>query len=107
MMHSLCFRFLPLFPSKIFYLLENFPNFTFSGENIPIFIRQNFHDKLLPSCFYKFPSDFLNFTCFLHTLHVFSFRSTVTMMHLCITQCTYLTPLVSIIRVHLSFTYLR
>src|SRR6218665_2851000 len=32
------------------------------------------------------------FTCFLHTLRVF-FPSTLTMMHLCITQCTYWTPL--------------
>ena len=32
------------------------------------------------------------FICFLHTLHVF-FPPTLTMMHLCITQCTYWTPL--------------
>jgi len=28
------------------------------------------------------------FTCFLHTLRVLRFPSTLTMMHLCITQCT-------------------
>src|SRR6218665_1996298 len=33
------------------------------------------------------------FTCFLHTLRVFP--PTLTMMHLCITQCTYWTPLIS------------
>src|SRR6218665_2744427 len=32
------------------------------------------------------------FTYFLHTLRVF-FPPTLTMMHLCITQCTYWTPL--------------
>jgi len=30
---------------------------------------------------------------FLHTLRVFCFPPTFTMMHLCITQCTYWTPL--------------
>ena len=37
---------------------------------------------------------FANFTCFLHTLRVFS-PPALTMMHLCITQCTYWTPLSS------------
>ena len=32
---------------------------------------------------------------FLHSLRVFRFPPTLTMMHLCITQCTYWTPLLS------------
>ena len=39
--------------------------------------------------FWKIPLDFVRFTCFLHTLRVFRFPPTLTMMHLCITQCTY------------------
>ena len=34
-----------------------------------------------------------NVRVFLHTLCVFRFPPTLTMMHLCITQCTYWTPL--------------
>src|SRR6218665_2959367 len=45
-----------------------------------------------PPYFYKFPLVLGKFTCFLHTLRVF-FPPTLTMMHLCITQCTYWTPL--------------
>src|SRR6218665_107075 len=45
-----------------------------------------------PPYFYKFPPVLGKFTCFLHTLRVFS-PPTLTMMHLCITQCTYWTPL--------------
>src|SRR6218665_3967976 len=41
----------------------------------------------------NFPSVFEKFTCFLHTLCVFRFPPTFTMMHLCITQCAYWTPL--------------
>ena len=40
-----------------------------------------------------FPPVFEKFTCFLHALCVFRFHPTLTMMHLCITQCTYWTPL--------------
>ena len=43
--------------------------------------------------FANFPSDFVEFTCFLHTLCVFRFPPNLTMIHLCITQCTYWTPL--------------
>ena len=56
-----------------------------------------------PPCFAKinissllwkmFPPLLHKFTCFLHTLRVFRFPPTFTMMHLCITQCTYWTPL--------------
>src|SRR6218665_3711402 len=40
--------------------------------------------------FQKFPLPvFEKFTCVLHTLCVFRFPPILTMMHLCITQCTY------------------
>ena len=47
----------------------------------------------LPTSSNIFP-DFVKFTCFLHFLCVFRFAPGLTMMHLCITQCTYWTPLV-------------
>ena len=44
--------------------------------------------------FFKFPSDFVEFTCFLHTLCVFRFpQFHHDALILCITQCTYWTPL--------------
>ena len=43
--------------------------------------------------FFKFPPEFVKFTCFLYTFCVFRLPPTLTMMHLCITQCTYWTPL--------------
>jgi len=43
---------------------------------------------LFPQYFYKFPSVFVKSTCILHALRVFRFPPTLTMMHLCITQCT-------------------
>src|SRR6218665_1170973 len=45
---------------------------------------------------YYFPPTFTNFPMFsknLHASYVFRFPPTLTMMHLCITQCTYWTPL--------------
>src|SRR6218665_2962880 len=45
--------------------------------------------KLLFPHILKCPHPVLEkFTCFLHTLCVFCFPPTLTMMHLCITQCT-------------------
>ena len=46
-------------------------------------------DFLFPPTFADFLHDFVKFTCFLHTLFVFRFPASLTMMHLCITQCTY------------------
>jgi len=73
---------------RIFPLFSKFP---------PIFpVSVNFtpvSPKLLfPPYFYKFPPVFEKFTCFLHT-YVFRFPLTLTMLHLCITQCMYWTPL--------------
>jgi len=56
-----------------------------------------FRKKYYFPYFCKFPSDFVKCRCFLHTLCVFRFPSTLTMMHLCITQCTYWTPLLTIV----------
>ena len=41
----------------------------------------------------KFPPVLDKFTCFLYTLRAFHFPPALTMMHLCITQCTYWMPL--------------
>ena len=70
------------------------PTFEFSPHIFPVSVyfpplsRKLFFPLLLQisPCFRKF-------TCFLHTLCVFRFPHTLTMMHLCITQCTYWTPL--------------
>jgi len=112
-----CFRFPPYF-RKIF-TVENFLNLTFSRIFFGIFIRQfrwpffshrpqifkfpPIFPVSVPPCFAKiiispyfdkFPLLlFEKFTCFLHTLCVFSFPPTLTMMHLCIIQCAYWTPL--------------
>src|SRR6218665_997883 len=48
---------------------------------------------LFPPYFEQFPPVFQKFTCLLHTLCVFRFPPTLTMMQLCITQCTYWTSL--------------
>src|SRR6218665_1994866 len=55
----------------------------------PLF-RENYS---FPPTLTNFPPLLDKFTCFLHTLRVFRFPPTLTMMHLCITQCTYWTPL--------------
>src|SRR6218665_201049 len=49
--------------------------------------------KLFFPHFSKFSSLFSQNLCFLHTLCVFCFPPSLTMMHLCITQCMYWTPL--------------
>src|SRR6218665_3872572 len=104
-----CFRFPPYFQTlrKIFTILP-----------FLIFIRRNFLRFFLklsttnfefppyfpcfstfPPCFAKiiispptltnFPPVLDKFSCFFHTLLVFCFPPTLTMMHLCITQCTH------------------
>src|SRR6218665_2364868 len=55
-------------------------------QYIPPLFRENYY--FLPY-FDKFPPIFDKFTCFIHTLRVFPFPPTLTMMHfICITQCT-------------------
>src|SRR6218665_4142843 len=77
--------------------ISNFPPIFAVSIHFPSVSRKLF----FPPYFYKFPPCFRQihllftyFTCifFLHTLRVF-FLPTLTMMHLCITQCTYWTPL--------------
>src|SRR6218665_4039528 len=100
--------------------LENFTNVTFSRKNFPFSSAKISDDLFLvidpqifgfppyfpvlvhsPSdsrkfiispTFQSFPPVFQKFNSILHTLRVF-FPPTLTMMHLCITQCTYWTPL--------------
>src|SRR6218665_71558 len=67
----------------------NFPPIFTVSVHFPLF-RGNYY---FPPYFDKFPSLLNKFTCFLHTLRVFRFPPTFIMMHLCITQCTYWTPL--------------
>jgi len=79
-MHSPWFEISPYF-RKNFGLRGKFSHFhLFRTEK-----NSDFHPQ-------KFLMTFLVITCFLHTLHVFHFPSTLT-IYLCITQCTYWTPL--------------
>src|SRR6218665_3459646 len=54
----------------------------------PLF-RENYSS---PFYFFKFHPDFVKLTCF-YMPHVLFVSLCLTMMHLCITQCTYWTPL--------------
>src|SRR6218665_3031488 len=133
MMHfPLCFRF-PPYSRKIFRLCGKFSkcylsaekNSRFSSAKIskdlflvidhkilisPLFSLFQYISPLFPICFEKFPPSVLEkFTCFLHTLCVFRVPPTLTMMHLCITQCMYWTPLYTIawqsITMHVQMQY--
>src|SRR6218665_3951559 len=77
---------------KIFFShrISNFPLIFAVSVHFPLF-RENYYS---PPTLTTFPPVLHKFTCFLHTLRVFRFPTTFTMMHLCITQCTYWTPLV-------------
>jgi len=61
---------------KIFILCDKFPQFHLFPKSFSIFIHQNFVK--------------------LHTLCLFRFPLILTMMHLCITQCTYWTPVTTV-----------
>ena len=112
-----CFGFPPYF-RQIFWLFQKFSTFHLFPKNFSVFIRQKFwwpfclvidqkfrispyflHFPLFggnftfPPTFNNFIPSFIKITCFLHTFCVFRFPPTFTMMHLCITQCTYWTPL--------------
>ena len=101
-----CFRFSPTYFLKNFRLeiflnfwwpffshrpqISNFPPiFPVSVHFPPYFAKIIISPLLLQISFPVVEK----FTCFLHTLCVFGFPPTLTMMHLCITQCTYWTPL--------------
>src|SRR6218665_2147593 len=62
--------------------------------------------SLFPSTFRNSLPNFVKFTCFLHTLCVFRFLHNLTMMHLCITQCTYLTPIITTVLLPFATTYM-
>src|SRR6218665_2939464 len=112
MMHFPPVSDFPPISEKIFDFLRNFYDLTFSREiSDDLFLASTTNIEFPPyfRCFSTFPPCFAKiilspyihkfyppvlrkFTCFLHTLHVFS-PTTLTTMHLCITQCTYWTPL--------------
>ena len=117
MMHfPLCFRFPPV-SKKFSDSTENFPNFTFSRKYFLIFISQNFwwlflvnHKFRISPLFslfqyisplfqqnYSFPPTLTISPLFSANLRVFYipcvFRFPPYFYHLCITQCTYWTPL--------------
>ena len=84
---------LPKFLMTFFLVIDHkfrmspyFPCFS----TFPPLFRENYY--FLPTLT-NFPPVLDKFTRFLHTLRVFRFPPTLTMMHLYITQCTYWTPL--------------
>jgi len=106
-------RFSPVSETN-FWLRGTFPKFYLFSKISPNFIRQNFwwlifrfrissifslfqcistlfRKLFFPYCS-KFPLFSLNVRVFTYFL-CFSFPPTLTMMHVCITQCTYWTPL--------------
>ena len=74
--------------------ISNFPLFSLF-QYISSLFRENYY---FPPTFKNVPPVFEILTCFLHTFCVFRFPPTLTMMHLCITQCTYWTPLSTCVR---------
>ena len=90
------------FSQKVFFIHENFWHhflvidcefqisrlFSLKRCISPLFGEIYYFSQL----FKIVPPDFVKFTYFLHTLHVFH-SPTLTMMHLYITQCTYWAPL--------------
>src|SRR6218665_1811252 len=112
MIHFPLFQiFPPSISENLLDSVENFPNFTFSQRIFrfstakiyddlfyfsPIFavsvhFLHYFGKIIISPYFFKVSPDFVKFTCFLHTL--FFVSPTFTLMHLCITQCTYWTPM--------------
>ena len=110
-----CFRF-PLFPKKISDSIENFRNFTFSEKisqfsstkllmtffshlpqiwNFPPIFAVSIHSPYFAGNF-SFPLYFSKFPLWFRKIYIlchFRLPPTLTMMHLCITQCMYWTPL--------------
>jgi len=117
MMHFPLFQMSPCFPQKFQTQWKIFPilpfprkNFRFSSAKISDDHRQqiwNFPPTFVTSiqfplfrenyCFTPYfqnvPPVFVKFTCFFTYFVYFSFPPSLTMMHLCITECTYWTPL--------------
>src|SRR6218665_3879216 len=80
-------------PSKMYFShrlqILNFPPIFAFSFHFPIF-RKHFH---FPRTFANFPLISVKFAFFCLLYVFFVSPSTLTMMHLCITQCTYWTPL--------------
>src|SRR6218665_887161 len=81
-------KFLMTFSLVIDHKFRIFPLFCLFQYISPLF-GENYFPPILKN----FPPVFKKFTCFLRTFRVFRFPPTLTMMHLCITQCTCWTPL--------------
>ena len=115
-MHFPLFQISPPIFEKISDFLENFTNFTFSRKNFPfssakilVIDHKLFWISPYFACFSTFPPDSRKFIIspyfskfppcfpkipqFFYILYVYLPPPTLTMMHLCITQCTYWTPL--------------
>src|SRR6218665_1657914 len=99
MMLPLCFGFPPpRISDKFLRLREKFSQFHLLPKNFSIFPISLHFPLFRPTLL--FPPTFTNFlpvfgNGILHTLGLCVFLSpTLTMMHLCITQCMYWTPLV-------------
>src|SRR6218665_2884491 len=69
--------------------ISNFPPISPVSVHFPTVSRK----LLFPTTLKNPPPVLEKFTCFLHTSCGIRFTPTLTMMHLCITQCTYWTPL--------------
>ena len=70
--------------------ISNFPLFSLFQ-----FISPYFGKFFFPPNFANFPSDFEQFTSLFTYFPCISSPPTLTMMHICIRQCTYWTPLLS------------
>src|SRR6218665_959612 len=64
----------------------------------PLFCKNYY----FPPTLKNFPLVFQKFTCFFTYFMCISLPPTLTMMHLCITQCTYCTPLIASVNVSSS-----
>src|SRR6218665_38837 len=82
-------KFLMTFFSHRLQMLNYFPLFSLFHYISPLF-RENYYSP----CLCKFSFSFRTIYVFLHTFCVFRFPLVLTMMHLCIAQCTHWTPLV-------------
>src|SRR6218665_131977 len=90
-------KILDFHPPKFLMTLYLVIDHKFTNFELPLFslfqhisplFRQNYYFT-----FKNCPPCFLKFTCFLHYFLCILFPPTLTMMHLCITQCTYWTTL--------------
>jgi len=96
---SKCYLFLPIFSISSAKISDDL--FSFFSQlqisNVPLFCLFQYIPLVREN--YYFPPTFINCPLFsfnlrvLHTLCVFRFSPTLTMMHLCITQYTYWTTL--------------